>query len=285
MWLVFLAVHLVGYVGYNLLLRRSLLDKVDKWTLATIMQTGVAIPIIPVFFFVQPDWLQYDWRMMPLLLVASALIIVLHITNVKTLQYLEASVYAILFNLRIVFTTILGILFLHEEIAPLQIAGGALIFMAIVTVRQKGGEKIHERGLRWGITAAVVISVLNLIEKDILSTTSFVTYALPVMVSTTVAMWAVLLARRRGDTNPFAVLKQPRMLQLMSLRALSAHGGLLALYAGGLLSVTTYISSLGVIGIVILGVLLLGERDYLRQKIIATVMAALGLTAILIAGL
>lgn len=285
MWLVFLAVHLVGYVGYNLLLRRSLLDKVDKWTLATIMQTGVAIPIIPVFFFVQPDWSQYDWRMIPLLLVASALIIVLHITNVKTLQYLEASVYAILFNLRIVFTTILGILFLHEEIAPLQIAGGALIFMAIVTVRQKGGEKIHERGLRWGITAAVVISVLNLIEKDILSTTSFVTYALPVMVSTTVAMWAVLLARRRGDTNPFAVLKQPRMLQLMSLRALSAHGGLLALYAGGLLSVTTYISSLGVIGIVILGVLLLGERDYLRQKIIATVMAALGLTAILIAGL
>lgn len=283
MWLMLLALHVVGLVGYSLLLRKSLLDNVDRLTLATIMQTGIALPMVFFLFVAPPSFIDYDLKDILVILVAALLVVALHITNVKALQYLEASVYAILFNLRILFTTVLGIVLLGEAIVPLQIIGGLLIFAAVATVRQKGGKKLHVQGVRWGIAAAVVISLLNLSEKYIIAEVGFLNYAVPAMLLAAGILWGIMLARQKPI--PLKTFIQPRMLQLMTLRSLSAYAAILAFSAGALLSVMTYISSLSVIVIVVLGVLLLGETDYLRQKIIATVMAALGLTAILLARL
>ena len=71
----------------------------------------------------------------------------------------------------------------------------------------------------------------------------------------------------------------------MIFRAMSAYGFILAFSAGAILSISTYISSLSVIIIVLLGIWLLGENDYLKQKLIATALAFAGLTVILIAHL
>jgi uncharacterized membrane protein YuzA (DUF378 family) len=46
MWLVLLCFHLVGLVGFNLVIRKSVLGKADRFTLATIAQTGIAIPAV-----------------------------------------------------------------------------------------------------------------------------------------------------------------------------------------------------------------------------------------------
>lgn len=283
MWLFFLFFHLIGLVGYNLLLRKSLTEKVDRLVLATVMQTGIAIPMLFALFIAPPDLAVYDLTAILHILVISVLIVALHITNVQALRYLEASVYSILYNLRILFTTVLGIVFLNEKIIPLQILGGLFIFLAVVTVRQKGRRDLTNRGIEWGLAASVVISVLNLFEKELINQVGYLAYAIPCMLLAAAILWGILLAK--GQRIELKTFREPRMLQLMILRAISAFGFGLAFSAGGLLSVSTYISSLGVIIIVLLGALLLNEKDYMRQKLVATALAVIGLTVIFISKL
>ncbi|MGH7238698.1 MAG: hypothetical protein ACREHG_01395, partial [Candidatus Saccharimonadales bacterium] len=92
-------------------------------------------------------------------------------------------------------------------------------------------------------------------------------------------MWGYLLRYRNFD---FGLLIRPRMIQLMTLRAVSAYGFSGALAAGALVSVANYISGMSVILVVGLGALWLGETDYLKRKAVATVVAVLGLTVVLL---
>ncbi len=145
MWLVFLGVHLVGFVGYNLMLRKSVLDNIDRFTLATVMQTGITVPLLLTWFFKAPSFGQYDLGILLLMLGITVLTIALHVTNTKALQYLEASVYAVLYNLRILFTTVLGIIFLGEDTDWIRISGGLLILLAIIIV--KAAARPHSKPL------------------------------------------------------------------------------------------------------------------------------------------
>lgn len=283
LWLFFVMIHLVGLVGYNLLLRKSLVAKVDSLTLATVMQTGIALPMVFVLIISPPDIHVYDLGAVIQIIITTSLVIMLHLTNVKALQYLEAGIYSILYNLRIIFTTILGILFLNEEIVPLQILGGVLILLGVLTLNQKGKQALKIRGIQWGIAASVVISFLNLFEKAMINNVGYVGYAAPVMLLAAIFMWTVALAQ--GKKIELSYLRKPKTVQLMALRAMSAYGFTLAFNAGAVISVATYISSLSVIIIVLLGIWLLNERDHIKQKIIATALAVLGLTAILIANI
>lgn len=283
MWLLFLAVHLVGITGFNLILRKSLVQKVDRWTLATVMQIGITVPLLFTLLFVQPDWSVYDLYNSLQILLISVFVIGLHWAQVKALQHLEVSVFTVLYNLRIVFATIFGILIFGEQVLFLQILGGLMIFLAVITTRQKGRKDLTSRGIYWGIGSAVMISTLNIFEKDLIDRVGFITYAIPVMTLATILMLGVMLFRKQR--LPINFLRQPQTLGLMTFRAASAYGFGLALSRGGALSVAHYISSLSVILSVALGALWLGERDYLRQKVYATLLAVAGLTVILIANL
>lgn len=284
MWLLLLFIHAFALAGFNLSLRKSLINKVDPFTLATVMQTGIAIPLAVVYIFRPVSFDAYQLTDYMILALLILLTISLHISNVKALQYLEKGVYSIIYNLRLLIVTVLGILFLSEDVVWLRILGGVLIFLAIVIVKQKGNRSVRVKGFEWGIIAAFVISFLNLTEKTLINNVGILNYFPFAMIAAAAIMWTYLLfiKKEKVDKN---LLVQPQMLQLMVLRAVSAYGFPFALASGALLSVANYISGLSVIIMVALGALLLGERDYLLRKTIATGVAVLGLTIILISGL
>lgn len=279
MWLFLLFVHLLGLSGFNLIVRKSLLNKMDRFTVATVMQTGLAVPAVFLIIFKTPDVAQYQTNDYINFLIIVVLTIGLQVTNVKALQYLEAGVFPILYNLRILITTVLGILFLNEDTAWTRILGGVLILLAIVIVRQKGGRTVRLKGVEWGIMAAFVISFLNMFEKIMINSVGLFNYFPLTMIVCSVLMWAFLLARCTKLEK--GLLIQPRMIQLMSLRAVSGYAFTGALAAGALVSVANYISGLSVIVIVVAGALLLGERDYLWRKAAAVAVAVIGLTIVL----
>ncbi|OGK31620.1 hypothetical protein A3F29_00010 [Candidatus Roizmanbacteria bacterium RIFCSPHIGHO2_12_FULL_33_9] len=283
MWLAFLALNIIGLTTYNLILRKSLLEKIDSFTLATIMQTGIAIPMFFVLPFYFPDLSVYTPKLLIVVMAIVLLIVTLHISNVKSLQYLEASVYSVLYNLRLVLSTILGILFLAEDIIPLQIVGGLLIFLAIFIMKQKGKKELTIKGILWGIGAALSVSALSVFEKTLINEVGYLDYAFPTMLGTAIIMWIILLSRKHKVN--FQIYKSKKILSLMGFRALSAYSFTLAFYTGAKISVANYLSGLSVILIVVLGIIILKERDYLGRKIFATLIAVLGLTAILIANL
>lgn len=284
MWLVLLFIHAFALAGFNLSLRKSLINKVDPFTLATVMQTGIAIPLAIVFMFRPVSFSSYQSADYLILVILIFLTISLHISNVKALQYLETGVYSVIYNVRILIVTVLGVLFLNENVVWLRILGGILIFMAIVIVRQKGSRSVRIKGFEWGIIAAFVISFLNLTEKTLINHVGILNYFPIAMMAAAVIMWSYLLLVRKEKIDK-DLLIQPQILRLMTLRAISAYGFPFALAAGALLSVANYISGLSIIIMVVLGALLLKERDYLLRKIIATGVAFFGLTIVLISGL
>lgn len=282
-WLLVLSVHLVGLVGFNLILRKSVLGNVDKFTLATIMHTGIAIPALVLLVLFPPNFSIFTPIDYVVLSCAVALAISLQVTNVKALQYLEASVFSILYNLRIIVTTILGILFLNEPTDLMRIAGGLLILMAIITTKQKGSQVRNLKGVQWAIGAVLVLSFLNLSEKTLINNIGFLNYFPISIVIGAAIMWVYLIAtKRRVDRQ---LILKPQTIQLMTFRALSAYGFSGALALGALISVANYISAMGVVLTVVLGAILLKERDYLGRKIIATAVTVIGLTLVLLSGL
>jgi drug/metabolite transporter (DMT)-like permease len=259
MWLSLLSLHLIGNVGYNLLLRKSVLAKTDKWLLATILQTGIAIPA--------------------LFISTMALTILLQVLNVKALQYLEASVYSVVYNTRIILISFIGAILLSEKLTPLQIIGGLLIFSSVFVVRQKGKFTVTKLGLLYGFGAAVTLSFLNVTEKLLNQSVGFFEYFLPVSIACAMIMWVIVLMRKTKVSFPqFA---KPSNILLMGFRALSAFGFSAAIIYGPV-AISNYISSLIVVFTVVCGILFLNERDFLKQKIIAVIIACIGLTLILI---
>ncbi|MEX2014520.1 MAG: EamA family transporter [Candidatus Saccharimonadales bacterium] len=284
MWLLLLFIHAFALAGFNLILRKSLLDKVDRFTLATIMQTGITVPMLFLLVFQTPSFEGYRSIDFIILIFATLLPIALHVANVKALQYLETGVYSVIYNLRLLIATVLGILFLSEQIVWLRILGGILILISIFIVHQKGGSSIKAMGIKWAVFAAFVISFLNITEKAMIENVGVVDY-LPVSVTSgTLIMWVTLLYRNRGSIDPRLFYK-PEMLQLMAFRAISAYAFILALASGALVSVGNYISGLSVILMVGIGAVFLKEKDYLFRKFLATGVAVIGLTIILISGL
>jgi drug/metabolite transporter (DMT)-like permease len=279
MWYVYMLMHLVGLVGYSLLLRKSLIAKADKWAQATIMQTAIAVPILLAALVIRPDLGSFNIHQWFLAILIAIFTILLHWTNVMAVARLEAGTYSILYNTRLFFVTILGIVFLGEKIVPLQLLGGVLIFLAVFVVRQRGPKHLTRTGLAWGLMAALTISILNIFEKKLVLQVGFFKDMLAVSLLATPVMWAMLFAR--GGRIPFSYLKQRETIIFMVLRAISAYGFILA-FSVGLLSVTSYISGLSVVVIMILGALWLDERDHPREKIVATTLAAVGLTVILL---
>jgi drug/metabolite transporter (DMT)-like permease len=283
MWLLLLCFHLVGLVGYNLILRKSNMGKIDKFALATILQTGIVIPAVVLLIAAPPNFGLYSAADFVYLVCTVLLTIGLQVTNVKALQYLEASVFSVIYNLRLIFATILGILFLNEDFVWLRVLGGLVILLAIFIVKQRGSQSVTKRGVVWAVAAALILSFLALSEKELINHVGFMNYFPLEAIISGLLMWTYLLASKRSFDRK--VMAQPRMLQLMTLRASSAYGFTGALAAGALVSVASYISGMSVIFMVLLGAIWLGERDYLRRKILATAVAVTGLTLVLLSGI
>lgn len=283
MWLLLMLMHLTGLVGYSIVLRKSLVAKADKWVLAALLSSGITVPLLPFVFFGVIDASVYSPSIIGRLLLTVGLEITLQLSLVNALQRLQSGVFSIVYNIRVVFATILGIVFLSEEVIALQIIGGLLILSGVILASNKHRKSLNIAGVLWGVAAAASVSLLNLSHKSLIDDIGYFNDIIPVMILASMTLWVIVFSRRKHVT--LSSFWRFDMLRLMIFRGMAAHGIILALAAGAVISVANYISSLSVIIIVALGALFLNERDHIKEKIVATGLAALGLTFILLANI
>jgi len=280
-WGLLLTLHLVGLVGYNLLLRKAVLThRFHPWVLATLLETGIALPIIVAIPFLSIDLTRFTAQSIVLSVGVVGLSMVLLFAITKALYSLEASTYSVVYNLRIILATLLAAALLGEFPTQLQLLGGLLIVAAIVIVRQKGSRAVTRRGVLWALLAAAIISIENVIEKQLINDIGVFTGAPVIALATSVVMWAIVVAKRYSVPRKYLLTKQ--VIGLMVLRSLAAWGFIFAMAAGALVSIATVVSASGLIIIVLCGIVFLHERDHLRRKILAVVLAAFGTALILI---
>jgi drug/metabolite transporter (DMT)-like permease len=289
LWLALISGHLVASVAATLTLRRAQLEGVDPWTIATAMQTGMTIAVwAGAAIWWRPTVATYSWRAAGIIVIAAVLVVTLHYANAKTLLYMEASVYAVFYNLRLPLTAVLGAALLEEGWNAWRMSGGVCMLAAVFTIRQTR-YPLTWVAVCWGVLTGLVVSLSTFAEKTVLLEfqgnpgVTFLNYAMPGMTLSLALMWLVLALRSRP--LQLHAFRQHRVLQVAAWRTASSHSFGLALAAGGALSVTNYVSSLSVVLIMLFGVWRLGERDALHRKLASGSLAFLGVTLIFVAAL
>lgn len=281
MWLPLLIAHLAGNTGYNIALRRAASgSKTDGLLLAAVMSTAIAVPAVIGMAVCGIDLSRFGISTTLGFIAAATLTVIFHILNASALEHAEASVFALLYNLRVGIVSVLGILYLGEPVQPLRLVGGALVFLAGFLVI--GSVRVGRKGALLSVAAAVVISFVTLLEKWMIGAIGYVDFVFPESTVVAVVLWIIVLLRgilRKEPIERGALLNR-ETLGLMPLRCASAYGFTLALSLGALLSVSTYISSLSVVTTAVAGIIFLKERDSLGGKIAAGCVALAGVTLI-----
>jgi drug/metabolite transporter (DMT)-like permease len=282
-WIFFLVVHLIGIVGYTLFLRRSALGKLNKILMAALMQTGIFLPSI-IFLILGKVSFVHTPQQWFFLVLGGFMLAGLMITNVWALTHLDASLFTILYNLRLLMTTILGYLVLGELPKPLQLLGGFVILVSILMLNLHKNKQWRSKSILIGIFAMFWFSFHAVLEKYNLKHINFESYFFTFALIGTILMWSLVFYKRIKVREQIEHIKDKKIYGLLVTRALSAYGYTYALKFGSL-AVTNYVSGMSVSLIVLFGVYILGEKDKLRQKLLAVGVACVGLTLILVSKL
>lgn len=279
-WTLLLVGHLVGLVGYTLLLRKSALGSLNKLVLAALMQTGIFIPslLFLAFGYVSFVCSPLEWG---LILLAAAMITGLHIVNVWALSRLDASLFTILYNLRLLAITILGFLFLGELPTVLQMVGGLIILVSIALLNLHRDSRWRSVPILIGLGAMLWFSLHAVLEKYNLGLFDIEGYIFLVSFAATVMLWGLVFLMRIDVRSQVMHIHDRKIYALLAARVLSAYAYMYALLYGSL-AVTNYVSGMGVALVVLFGVFLLGEKDEMWQKLAAVAVACVGLTCILV---
>lgn len=272
--------HLIGLVGYTLLLRKSALGSLNKLLMATLMMTGVFLPSILFLVFGQVsfDHSPTEWFFLTL---GGFMLAGLMITNVWALSHLDASMFTILYNLRLLMVTILGFLILGELPTPLQIAGGVVILASILMLNLHRDKRWKSNAILIGLFAMMWFSFHAVLEKYNLRLLDFPSYFFTFALIGTVLLWLLVACKKIDVKGQIVHIKDKKIYGLIATRVLSAYAYTFALLYGSL-AVTNYVSGMSVALIVLFGIYILGEKEDKKQKLIAVGVACIGLTLILI---
>jgi len=282
-WILLTIAHLIGLVSYTLLLRKSSLGKLNKLVTSALMMTAIFVPTL-IFLILNRVNFHHSPIEWLFLILPGFTLTGYFIFNTYALSYLDASIYSIIFNLRLLGTTILGFIFLNELPQPLQMLGGLIIFTSILLLNLHKNKQWKSKPVLLGFFTMIWFCFHVVLEKYNLRSINLETYCFIVFFIGTILSWAFVLLKRIKIKNEIKNIKDKNIYWLLITRVIS---GLTYTYAlkFGSLAVVNYISGMSVALIVLFGIYILGEKEKIKQKLFAVAVACVGLTFILISKL
>lgn len=279
MWTLLVMAHLFGLTAYTLLLRKKTSSQSNKLFITFLMQIGLFVPSL-VYIPMNKITLLHTPTEWFFLCTGAVLLTGYMVFNVLALAKLDASIFTVLFNLRIFVITILGYLLLAELPTFTQVIGGLIIFGSIAYLYVHKTIHWKSRSTLLGLFTMIWFSMHALLERYNLRFWSPEDYLFFIQVIGLVLMLPLLFIRKINIRQEMRHVRDGTTLLLMVTRAISAYGYVYALMFGSL-AITSYISSLSVVFIVLSGIYFLGERTHVRKKLLAAAIACVGLTLIL----
>lgn len=280
MWITAILAHLFTTTGYSIILRGAASGKrTDPIFLAGVMATALAIPAVAGVAIAPPDWSLFDARSALFYAIRIVLTALFHIVNAKAMEHTEAGAFSFIYNIRLGFAALFGIWFLGEAVVPLQLAGGALVFVAGFVLTGMGA--VGPKAFAYSLLTALIFATFTAFEKHLITELGYSTYMFPSALMICALTWFIVFAGKHPIDREF--LKSPRLGALMVFRSISGYGFTLALAFGALLSVSTYISALSCVTTPIAALVFLKEKDNLAKKAVAGAIALAGITLIFVA--
>jgi drug/metabolite transporter (DMT)-like permease len=279
-WQFFTVVSVLG-LSASVLLQRVLLhkDKLDPYAYAVTFQGLVGVLLL---CFAIPHGLALPGIgsvAIPALLAIFAFGLG-HILYAKTLQLVEASTFSVLFATQAIWIMLLGIVWFHESLTPLQLVGTALIFASVGLLGRHWGKFKLEKGTALGLLTGLVFGIAVTSWSYVGRHTDGLSWTALSFVGTAL----VSLALRPSARHHVPSLVTRKILPtLLLLGVLYGAGSLAMLYAyrEGTFAVVTPLRQTSIIVTTLLALAILpAERTRLPVKIGAAVAAFIGVLLI-----
>ena len=268
----------LGWALYDLA-RRALANHLPAWVLVAATTTG-ALPLLLGWALYEGDWRITAAYWTPGL-AAVALNVAANFCYFRAFQMAPLSVTLPMLSFTPLFASLLGAVFLGDDIGPRETAGALLVVLGGLALGLRAGGFSFEPGSAMMLAVAFLWSATLLLDKRALALASLQVHALVLNAGVAV-----------GGLAALAILGRVR-----ELRAVSGHwGGLAVAVALGATAlafqlyalrelpvgiVETIKRGVGGLSAVVLGRLIYGEAITLR-KVAAVAMMAIGVALLLL---
>jgi drug/metabolite transporter (DMT)-like permease len=281
-WQLLTAISVLG-LSSSVVLQRLLMhkDKVDPFAYAVTFQAivGMLLTIFAVFYGFHLPGIEN------LLLPAIFSVICFgigHIVYAKTLQYVEASVFSVLFATQAIWIMLLGILLFNENLTAIQIFGSVLIFVGVCftikDIRSLSFDKGTLLGLLTGLIFGVAITAWSYVGRN----TDGLSWA---ATSFLCASLVACLVRPKTIRHIKPLLNKRILKRLILLGVFYGIGSLTMLFAykEGTFTVISPLRQTSIIITTLLALLFLSqERNRVGWKLLAAAVCFTGVILVVI---
>jgi drug/metabolite transporter (DMT)-like permease len=264
---------------------------------ALVFSSLVGVPMALIFWLLRPDVTTIHPLNAAILTVNGVLYIVSLLPYLLALQRDDAAVVVPLFQLTIVFSYVLGLIFLGEQLTPAQ-AGGSLFIIAgslVLTLQWRAGMRLKHDVLLL-MLAAAFLNALNwfLFKYAALSEDFFVSSFWEYAGFSIAALGLLLVSRSRNEFFQVLATNSRRVISLAGLNEMLALGAKVATNIASLflpLAVISAIHSMQSFFVLIFGLMLLSVTPHhykqdniharvILQRMVAIVMIVAGAVAL-----
>ena len=277
-WLIFALLSMVSFVTYDVIGRYLATKSEDPRAFAAIINLVIAL-MGPTIFLVD--------RTMPsamtpttigLTIIGLTLWALMGRFEYFAKKHVEASVFSITVKIAPVITFVLGVIFLKESFTLSKLAAIILIIFAntLLYVGSKRGSVISSQGIKYMTILIVVLSVAWLFDAINVKNWGVGTF-------TTLSYLAPFVLSAFFPPLKWAVIKKELTLTpwwqflVLGFFSLVGYGSLLKAYTLGEASSVTPVATSTTPLVVLAGVILLGERDFLGRKLLASILTFLAI--------
>lgn len=197
----------------------------------------------------------------------------------KALQHIDVSKFIIIFAFRTVVTIILSAVFLKESLTTVQLAGTGLILVSIILVNSKSARDMFVlgKGGRYALLAAIAVGVGSVTDKHMFNWFDFVPY---LTIGFLFPGTLLVLAKPKNILEFPEFLKKDKIGKITLFTLLYTLAALSFYWAFVLADNAALVSSIGQISTiltVLLGIIILKEREDLGKKLLGGVLSFIGL--------
>jgi drug/metabolite transporter (DMT)-like permease len=197
------------------------------------------------------------------------------------LRYMDAAMASLLATVNIIVAILGAVWLLDEQLAPQQIIGAAVVIGAIIYALSAKLNKKQRKHWTWGagwtLASGVFLAISMIIQKYLLghmSGESFIVWGWG--IQTVVAIMLGLSFGRHHFKDVFHRKAVPHLIGAGLAKAGTAGGFVVSLMFFRSLSLAIVLAGLRPLFVSFLGALILKEHDFLRRKVTASVIAAMG---------
>lgn len=281
-WELFTIISVLS-LSVSVILQRVLIhkDKTDPFAYAVLFQ-GIVGVLLMVFAFVYGFRLPHIETVLVPAIIAILFYGVGHIIYAKTLQYVEASAFSVLFATQAIWIMLLGILLLGERLTAIQIVGTTLIFVSVIMLAKNIRSVFAEHGTLLGLLTGLMFGVAIYCWSYVGRFTDTISWAAISFIGT--ALVALLI--QPSSVQKMRPLLEPKVLvKLGALAVFYGIGSLTMLFAYkyGSFAVVSPLRQVSIIITVLLALMfLVNERNRVGRKLAAAFICMLGVVLIVL---